>query len=125
MDAVARSIQFDAERNARDDKRRSETRMRVVCAEHRFRRHDVTHIAQEAQAIALERVTLLCVVDHIDAANRAHWVAPVYLARAFAGEPRIVEPDEHDAFGWFALSDLPPPLTHERRVAVAQLVTAA
>ncbi|RAQ85109.1 ADP-ribose pyrophosphatase [Burkholderia pseudomallei] len=80
---------------------------------------------EEELGIALERATLLCVVDHIDAANGEHWVAPVYLAHAFRGEPRVVEPDRHEALDWFALDDLPQPLTHATRVALEQVMRAA
>ncbi|OMT98470.1 ADP-ribose pyrophosphatase [Burkholderia pseudomallei] len=52
---------------------------------------------EEELGIALERATLLC----------------------------VVEPDRHEALGWFALDDLPQPLTHATRIALEQVTRAA
>lgn len=62
---------------------------------------------------------LLCFVDQIDRAAGTHWVAPVYLAQAFTGAPRIVEPEKHAGLDWFALDALPAPLTTSTIAAVA------
>ncbi|MFC3071070.1 NUDIX domain-containing protein [Phenylobacterium soli] len=70
-------------------------------------------IAEEL-GIELKALSLLCVVDHM--ADDQHWVAPTFLAEDFDGEPKILEPEKHAEFGWFALDDLPSP--------VAQAVTA-
>jgi len=66
-------------------------------------------------------LTLLCVVDHIQPEEAAHWVAPTFLAEAFEGEPRILEPEKHTGLGWFALDALPTPLSGIVTVAVAAL----
>ncbi|WP_234789994.1 GNAT family N-acetyltransferase [Mycolicibacterium fortuitum] len=76
---------------------------------------------REELGIELESVQLLCVVDQIDPVKPEHWVAPVYLARQFSGEPRIVEPDKHAEWGWFRLRRLPEPLTMATRVALPHL----
>ena len=54
---------------------------------------------------------LACIAETIDKGDGRHWVAPVYEARIIAGEPRIMEPEKHGGWGWFALDDLPAPLT--------------
>jgi ADP-ribose pyrophosphatase YjhB (NUDIX family) len=77
-------------------------------------------IAEEL-GLVLGPLALLCVVDQIDPAGGEHWVAPVYRADSWDGEPRLVEPDKHAAFGWFDLDALPEPLTIATRAAVAAL----
>lgn len=64
---------------------------------------------------------LLCVVDQIDRTGDEHWVAPVYLVEDAEGEPQILEPAALAAFGWFALTDLPQPLTRATEVALSRL----
>jgi ADP-ribose pyrophosphatase YjhB (NUDIX family) len=77
--------------------------------------------ATEELDITLGDLRLICVVDQIDRLRGDHWVAPVYLASGFKGEPRLVEPDKHAAFGWFALHELPNPLTLATQQAVQAL----
>ena len=50
-----------------------------------------------------------------------HWVAPVFLAEAFVGEPANLEPDKHTDLGWFALDALPSPLTVAAQTAARAL----
>lgn len=63
---------------------------------------------------------LLCVIDQVDRDRAEHWIAPVYRVEDFEGEPAIREPEALAALGWFALDDLPQPLT----VATVQAVAA-
>ena len=81
----------------------------------------VTREIQEELDVRLGELSLLCVVDQIDPAQGQHWVAPVYLAAGFVGEPRIVEPEKHAGLGWFALSSPPAPLTAATVAALAAL----
>lgn len=71
----------------------------------------------EELGIHLSGERLLCVVDQIDRDGGEHWVAPVYLAHHFIGEPRICEPDKHSELAWFALAQFPCPLTRAAEVA--------
>lgn len=71
--------------------------------------------------VQAEGLTLLCVVDLIGQGDDTHWVSPVYLAKAFSGEPRLMEPHKHAAFGWFALDALPAPLASSAAVAAQAL----
>lgn len=75
----------------------------------------------EELGIVIEGPELLCIVDQIDAADGTHWVAPVYLATSFTGEPRNREPHKHPAIGWFALDALPAALTTPTIQALAAL----
>ena len=77
-------------------------------------------IAEEL-ALAIRPERLLCVVDHIDAEAGEHWVAPVYLVEDAVGEPVVQEPEALAACGWFALDDLPAPLTRATQQALAHL----
>lgn len=63
---------------------------------------------------------LLCVIDQIDRDKGEHWIAPVYRVDSFEGELAIREPEALAALGWFALDELPKPLT----VATVQAVAA-
>jgi len=64
---------------------------------------------------------LLCLVDQIDEPRGEHWFGPVFLARAFTGEPAIREPEKHTDLGWFALATLPGPLTVAAQQALRKL----
>jgi 8-oxo-dGTP diphosphatase len=37
----------------------------------------------------------------------AEWLGAFFVAERWTGEPRLMEPDKHDAIGWFALDALP------------------
>lgn len=65
---------------------------------------------------------LLCVIDQIDRDKGEHWIAPVYRVDHFEGEPAIREPEALAALGWFALNELPKPLTVATVQAVAALL---
>jgi mutator protein MutT len=66
---------------------------------------------------------VLCVVDQIDRAQKQHWVAPVYLVENCQGDPVVREPDALAAVKWFALDDLPEPLTQATLQALRALRT--
>lgn len=53
---------------------------------------------------------LLCVVDLFVPEPAEHWVSPTYLAKAWTGEPALLEPEKHTGLGWFPLDGLPSPL---------------
>ena len=75
----------------------------------------------EELGIEVGSLELLCVVDLIDRASEQHWVSPVYLADDWRGEPRLVEPDKHERFDWFALDALPEPVSVAVTAAAAAL----
>jgi|SRR5471030_1167509 len=75
----------------------------------------------EELGITLDALSLLCVVDQIDTTNAVHWVAPVYLASGFSGDPQILEPHKHGGLAWFDLAALPERLTTATLVAVSAL----
>lgn len=65
----------------------------------------------EEYGMGIEAMELLGVNDHILLEEQEHWVSPTYLARHVAGEPCILEPEKCTAIGWFALTELPEPLS--------------
>lgn len=67
-------------------------------------------IAEEL-GVEIELTGLACIAETIDKGDGHHWVAPVYEARIVAGEPRVMEPEKHGGWGWFALDNLPEYLT--------------
>ena len=74
----------------------------------------VREIAEElGVTIALTR--LACLTEMIGLDDHRHWVSPVYEAEIVSGTPQILEPDKHGGWGWFALNDLPSPLTAPTR----------
>lgn len=75
----------------------------------------VTREFVEEYGMTIEITELLGVNDHILCEEREHWVSPTYLARHVSGEPRILEPEKCTAIGWFALSELPEPLSQVTR----------
>ena len=66
---------------------------------------------EEEAGIRIAACEWLCFVDQIDRSEGTHWVSPVYLVTAFDGTPRLMEPEKHEALGWFELDALPAPLT--------------
>lgn len=65
----------------------------------------------EELGVTITLIRLVGVTNHILPEEQAHWVAPTYLVKIAKGEPRNMEPNKHEAIGWFALDDLPEPLT--------------
>jgi 8-oxo-dGTP diphosphatase len=50
--------------------------------------------------------------DHLIPKDGQHWVATTFLCKLKPGkEPKIMEPEKCDQIGWFALDDLPKPLS--------------
>ena len=76
---------------------------------------------REELDIGIAADTLLCLTEQIDRDAGTHWLAPVYLVRAFTGTPRNLEPHKHPAMQWFALDSLPAPLTMATLQAIAAL----
>lgn len=77
--------------------------------------------AEEESGLTIGAVDFLCVSEQLIDEDRQHWISLIYLARDVTGEARIVEPDKLPEFGWFALDDLPDPLSRFAADAVAAL----
>jgi len=77
--------------------------------------------AEEESGLTIGAVEFLCVAEEVIAADRQHWVSLIYMARDFTGEPWLTEPDKLSEIGWFALDDLPQPLSVFSKTAFAAL----
>lgn len=66
---------------------------------------------QEEYGMDIELVELLAIDDHILPDEGQHWVSPTYVARHIGGTPTIQEPEKCSAIGWFAIDELPQPLS--------------
>lgn len=80
--------------------------------------------AEEESGLTIGAVEFLCLSEEIIPADRQHWVSLIYLARDFTGEPWLTEPDKLSEIGWFALDDLPQPLSVFSKTAFAALEAA-
>ncbi|MDF0699844.1 NUDIX domain-containing protein [Rhizobium sp. MC63] len=80
--------------------------------------------AEEETGLKIGRIERIGVTEQIIDADRQHWMSILYLARDVEGEPQLTEPDKLSDFGWFALTDLPMPLSAFTRAAIAVLPAA-
>ncbi|MGV1802141.1 NUDIX domain-containing protein [Agrobacterium vitis] len=67
--------------------------------------------AEEETGLTIGSVEFVSVSEQIIAADRQHWVSLLYKASDISGEATLTEPDKLSDFGWFALDDLPQPLS--------------
>lgn len=74
--------------------------------------------AREEAGVEVELLGLLCVTDHLLPQEGQHWVAPAYLAKAYAGTVQNSEPDKTSDVRWFSRDDLPQNLTVTARNAL-------
>lgn len=77
----------------------------------------VREVAEEV-GVTIRDLRLLCMAELVEPDTGEHWIAPVYLAGAFDGEPYNVEPETHGGVVWFPLDALPAPLTRAAQAAV-------
>lgn len=67
---------------------------------------------REEYGVEIEILEQFPAADHLIPAEKQHWVATTFLARMQPGQvPKIMEPDKCDEIGWFALDNLPQPLS--------------
>lgn len=67
--------------------------------------------AEEELGVTITLTDLACISEIIDGGDGRHWVSPIYFARISSGEPKLMEPEKHGGWGWFAMNSLPDRLT--------------
>ncbi|MCF1460936.1 NUDIX domain-containing protein [Agrobacterium vitis] len=67
--------------------------------------------AEEETGLTIGSVEFVSVSEQIITADRQHWVSLLYKTSDISGEATLTEPDKLSDFGWFALDDLPQPLS--------------
>ena len=77
--------------------------------------------AEEESGLRIGSVDFLCISEQIIEDERQHWLSLIYVTEDFAGEARVMEPEKLPEFGWFALDDLPSPLSRFAAHAVKAL----
>ncbi len=66
----------------------------------------------EEYGVTIELLKQFPAEDHLIPDEKQHWVATTFLAKLRPGqEPKIMEPEKCDQIGWFALDNLPTPLS--------------
>lgn len=75
--------------------------------------HDaVKREIKEEYGVKIDTLEQFPAEDHLVPQEKQHWVATTFLAKVKEGQiPKIMEPDKCDAIGWFALDNLPSPLS--------------
>ncbi|OLP43478.1 NUDIX domain-containing protein [Rhizobium oryziradicis] len=67
--------------------------------------------AEEETGLSIGNIEFVSVTEQIVEADRQHWVSLLYKTDDITGEAQLTEPDKLSDFGWFALDDLPEPLS--------------
>jgi len=75
----------------------------------------VVREVSEELGISIKLTGLACITEIIECGDGKHWVSPVYEAVITSGAPRVMEPDKHGGWGWFALNELPEQITTPTR----------
>lgn len=66
---------------------------------------------EEELGVIITLTNLACFSEIIDGGDGHHWVSPIFSAKIKTGHPRVMEPEKHGGWGWFALDNLPAQIT--------------
>lgn len=66
---------------------------------------------EEELGIKINLIEMLCYTDHVMPGEGQHWVSIGWLAKIRSGKPKIMESEKCDGLKWFALDELPSPLS--------------
>lgn len=67
--------------------------------------------ANEETGLQIGDVSFLCATEQIIPEDKQHWVAFIYVTDDATGEAVLTEPDKLSDIGWFALDNLPHPMS--------------
>ena len=75
---------------------------------------------REELGVEIKILEQLPAADHIIPQDHQHWVPTTFLCNIAGRQaPRIMEPDKCDEIGWFALTNLPQPLSIITKIDLA------
>ena len=77
--------------------------------------------AQEESGLSIGKLDFLTISEQIFDTDRHHWISIIYKTSDISGEAQVTEPEKLPEFGWFALDDLPEPLSRFAADAVEAL----
>ncbi len=67
---------------------------------------------KEEFGVEIKIKSMLHTVEEMLLEEKQHWLATSFICEFKKGQiPRIMEPDKHEAIGWFSLTSLPKPLS--------------
>ncbi len=67
--------------------------------------------ACEETGLVIGDIAFLCTSEQIIAEDGQHWLSLIYVTDDIEGEPSLTEPDKLSDMGWFAMDELPAPLS--------------
>jgi 8-oxo-dGTP diphosphatase len=67
--------------------------------------------AEEESGLKIGAIDLLLHSEQFETIDGQHWVSMIYRTTDITGNPRVMEPEKLPEFGWFALDNLPSPLS--------------
>ncbi|WMJ81898.1 NUDIX domain-containing protein [Clostridium sp. MB40-C1] len=76
---------------------------------------------KEELDVEVEIIKLITVTNHIIWKEKAHWVAPTFLANVVSGQVKNVEPEKHKEVRWFSIDNLPHNITITTKNAIKHL----
>jgi len=62
---------------------------------------------KEEADVDVQELEHLGYADHILPEYNQHWIAQIFLATKWTGEPKNMEPNNFDDVGWFSLDNIP------------------
>jgi 8-oxo-dGTP diphosphatase len=80
--------------------------------------------AEEESGLTIGALEFLIISEQIFDTDGHHWISIIYQTTDISGDARVMEPEKLPEFGWFALDDLPEPLSKFAADAVRALASA-
>ena len=77
--------------------------------------------AEEESGLKIGRLDFLTISEQIFDEDRHHWISIIYRTEDITGEASVMEPEKLPEYGWFALDELPEPLSKFAADAVKAL----
>ncbi len=83
--------------------------------------HAIIREMKEELGVELELIKQMPAANHIIPDEHQHWIPSAFISRIKENKnPKIMEPDKCDEIGWFALDNLPQPLSIITKIDIAR-----